>query len=172
MEYRQLGRSDLQVSALCLGSMTWGEQNSETEGFAQIDRAKACGINFLDTAEMYPVPPRRDTYGATERIIGNYFKARGDRADWVLASKVAGPGNGIDYQNAAGKRAKSRVMPLGCTSSSGKSSRRPNSLLHSSSAPSRLNRLTALGMLSRMVCNWSCCLRNRVSTALRSVMSV
>lgn len=97
MEYRQLGRSDLKVSALCLGSMTWGEQNSEAEGFAQIDRAKACGINFLDTAEMYPVPPRRDTYGATERIIGNYFKARGDRADWVLASKVAGPGNGIDY---------------------------------------------------------------------------
>ena len=97
MEYRQLGRSDLKVSALCLGSMTWGEQNSETEGLAQIDRAKACGINFLDTAEMYPVPPRRDTYGATERIIGNYFKARGDRADWVLASKVAGPGNGIDY---------------------------------------------------------------------------
>lgn len=97
MEYRQLGRSDLQVSALCLGSMTWGEQNSEAEGFAQIDRAKACGINFLDTAEMYPVPPRRDTYGATERIIGNYLKARGDRADWVLASKVAGPGNGIDY---------------------------------------------------------------------------
>lgn len=97
MEYRQLGRSDLQVSALCLGSMTWGEQNNEVEGFAQIDHAKACGINFLDTAEMYPVPPRRDTYGATERIIGNYFKARGDRADWVLASKVAGPGNGIDY---------------------------------------------------------------------------
>lgn len=97
MEYRQLGRSDLKVSALCLGSMTWGEQNSEAEGFAQIDRAKACGINFLDTAEMYPVPPRRDTYGATERIIGNYFKARGNRADWVLASKVAGPGNGIDY---------------------------------------------------------------------------
>ena len=97
MEYRQLGRSDLQVSALCLGSMTWGEQNSEAEGFAQIDRAKACGINFLDTAEMYPVPPRRDTYGATERIIGNYFKARGDRADWVLASKVAGPGNGISH---------------------------------------------------------------------------
>lgn len=97
MEYRQLGRSDLQVSALCLGSMTWGEQNSEAEGFAQIDRAKACGINFLDTAEMYPVPPRHDTYGTTERIIGNYFKARSDRADWVLASKVAGPGNGIDY---------------------------------------------------------------------------
>ena len=97
MEYRQLGRSDLQVSALCLGSMTWGEQNSEAEGFAQIDRARAAGINFLDTAEMYPVPPRSDSYGATERIIGNYLKARGNRADWILASKVAGPGNGIDY---------------------------------------------------------------------------
>lgn len=97
MEHRQLGRSDLKVSALCLGSMTWGEQNSEAEGFAQIDRARAAGINFLDTAEMYPVPPRSDSYGATERIIGNYLKARGNRADWILASKVAGPGNGIDY---------------------------------------------------------------------------
>ncbi len=97
MEYRQLGRSELKVSTLCLGSMTWGEQNTEAEGFAQIDRAKAAGINFLDTAEMYPVPPRGATYGATERIIGNYFKNRGDRADWILASKVAGPGNGIDY---------------------------------------------------------------------------
>ncbi|MWV11640.1 NADP(H)-dependent aldo-keto reductase [Pseudomonas sp. R-28-1W-6] len=97
MEYRQLGRSDLKVSALCLGSMTWGEQNDEAEGFAQIDRARAAGINFLDTAEMYPVPPRATTYGATERIIGNYFKARGNRSEWILASKVAGPGNGIDY---------------------------------------------------------------------------
>lgn len=97
MEYRQLGRSELKVSALCLGSMTWGEQNTEAEGFTQIDRAREAGVNFLDTAEMYPVPPRQDTYGATERIVGNYFKARGNRADWVLASKVAGPGNGIDY---------------------------------------------------------------------------
>lgn len=97
MEYRQLGRSDLKVSALCLGSMTWGEQNDESEGFAQIDRARAAGINFLDTAEMYPVPPRATTYGATERIIGNYFKARGNRSEWVLASKVAGPGNGIGH---------------------------------------------------------------------------
>ncbi|HSX70379.1 MAG TPA: NADP(H)-dependent aldo-keto reductase [Pseudomonas sp.] len=97
MEYRQLGRSDISVSALCLGSMTWGEQNSEAEGFAQIDRARAAGINFLDTAEMYPVPPRAETYGATERIVGNYFKSRGNRADWILASKVAGPGNGISH---------------------------------------------------------------------------
>ena len=97
MDYRQLGRTDLNVSAIALGTMTWGEQNSEAEAFAQIERAKAAGINFLDTAEMYPVPPKADTYATTERYIGNYFKSRGDRADWVLASKIAGPGNTIDY---------------------------------------------------------------------------
>ena len=97
MEYRKIGRTDLSVSALCLGSMTWGEQNSEQQGFEQIDCASAAGINFIDTAEMYPVPPRSGTYGATESIIGNYFKHRGTRADWVVASKIAGPGNGINY---------------------------------------------------------------------------
>ncbi|MGQ7959409.1 NADP(H)-dependent aldo-keto reductase [Pseudomonas sp. SP16.1] len=97
MEYRQLGRTDLKVSAICLGSMTWGEQNSESEGHAQIERAKACGVNFIDTAEMYPVPPRAETYSRTEQIIGSYFRQRGDRADWILASKIAGPGNGIDH---------------------------------------------------------------------------
>ncbi|MGG2395921.1 NADP(H)-dependent aldo-keto reductase [Pseudomonas sp. SH1-B] len=97
MEYRKLGRTDLDVSALCLGTMTWGEQNSESEGHAQIERAKASGINFIDTAEMYPVPPRAETYSKTEQIIGSYFKQRGDRADWILASKIAGPGNGISH---------------------------------------------------------------------------
>jgi aryl-alcohol dehydrogenase-like predicted oxidoreductase len=97
MEFRQLGRTDLKVSSLCLGTMTWGEQNTETEAFAQIERAKAYGINFLDTAEMYPVPPRAETCGATETIIGNWFAKHRDRADWVLASKVAGPGNGISH---------------------------------------------------------------------------
>ena len=97
MDYRTLGRTDLCVSTLCLGSMTWGEQNTEHQGFAQIDCARAAGVNFIDTAEMYPVPPRSTTYGATETIIGNYFKQRGSRADWILASKIAGPGNGIDY---------------------------------------------------------------------------
>ena len=61
MDYRQLGRTDLNVSALCLGTMTWGEQNSEAEAFAQIERAKGAGINFMDTAEMYPVPPKAET---------------------------------------------------------------------------------------------------------------
>lgn len=97
MHYRQLGRTDLNVSALCLGTMTWGEQNTEAQGFEQIERAKAAGVNFIDTAEMYPVPPRPETYAATERVIGNWFKRQGDRADWILASKIAGPGNGISH---------------------------------------------------------------------------
>lgn len=97
MLYRSLGTSDLQVSALALGSMTWGEQNSEAEGFEQIRRAQASGINFIDTAEMYPVPPRPGTYGATERIIGNYLQQFGGRSDWIIASKAAAPGNGLSY---------------------------------------------------------------------------
>ena len=97
MELRRLGRTDLNVSSLCLGSMTWGEQNDQDQAFAQLDRARAAGVNFLDTAEMYPVPPRAETYATTERYIGNYFKARGNRPDWILASKIAGPGNGISH---------------------------------------------------------------------------
>ncbi|WP_150299464.1 NADP(H)-dependent aldo-keto reductase [Pseudomonas profundi] len=91
MQYRPLGRSQLKVSALCLGTMTWGEQNTQSEAFAQIDRARDAGVNFIDTAEMYPVPPRGETYTATETIIGNYFRERGNRNKWILASKIAGP---------------------------------------------------------------------------------
>ena len=97
MKYRRLGQTDIEVSAICLGTMTWGEQNDACEAFAQIERAKAYGVNFIDTAEMYPVPPRAETYSRTEQILGEYFRTHGDRADWVLASKIAGPGNGIDY---------------------------------------------------------------------------
>ena len=97
MIYRPLGTTDIQVSALALGSMTWGEQNSEAEGFAQIQRAQAAGINFIDTAEIYPVPPRPETAGATETIIGNYFKRHGGRSDWTVASKAAASGNGISH---------------------------------------------------------------------------
>ncbi|WXL25022.1 NADP(H)-dependent aldo-keto reductase [Ectopseudomonas mendocina] len=97
MDYRQLGRTGINVSSLCLGTMTWGQQNTPSEGIAQIERAKAYGINFIDTAEMYPVPPRPETYGRTEEIIGEYFQKHGDRADWILASKVAGPGNSISH---------------------------------------------------------------------------
>ena len=92
MEFRPLGRSDIRVSALCLGTMTFGEQNSEAEAHAQLDRALAAGINFIDTAEMYPVPPRAETIGRTEAYIGTWFASRGCRDRVVLASKVAGPG--------------------------------------------------------------------------------
>ena len=97
MQYRPLGRSKLKVSALCLGSMTWGEQNSQKEAFAQIDRARDAGVNFIDTAEMYPVPPRGETAGATESIIGNYLSERGNRDKWIIASKIAGPGEWLPH---------------------------------------------------------------------------
>ncbi|KPW99751.1 Aldo-keto reductase [Pseudomonas syringae pv. castaneae] len=92
MQFRKLGKTDLSVSAICLGTMTWGEQNTQDEAFEQIRMAKDAKVNFLDTAEMYPVPPRGETYTKTESTIGEYFKKYGDRNDWVLASKVAGPG--------------------------------------------------------------------------------
>jgi aryl-alcohol dehydrogenase-like predicted oxidoreductase len=92
MELRRLGRSDIHVSPLCLGTMTFGEQNSEAEAHAQLDRAVAAGINFIDTAEMYPVPPRAETVGRTETFIGTWLAARGQRERVVLATKVAGPG--------------------------------------------------------------------------------
>lgn len=90
MEYRRLGRTDLQVSAICLGTMTWGKQNTQDEGFAQMDYALGEGVNFFDTAELYAVPPSPDTYGKTEEIIGNWFAARNNRQDVILASKVSG----------------------------------------------------------------------------------
>ena len=90
MEYRELGRTGLRVSALCLGTMTWGEQNSEREGHEQMDYALEHGINFFDTSEIYAVPPKPETQGATERIIGSWFKARGTRHKVILATKVAG----------------------------------------------------------------------------------
>jgi len=98
METRRLGRSDIHVSKLCLGTMTWGEQNSEAEGFAQMDAALEAGINFFDTAEMYAVPPTAQSYGSTETIIGNWFRARpGRRGQVVLASKVAGRSDSMPY---------------------------------------------------------------------------
>ena len=75
MEYRRLGRTDLNVSLICLGTMTWGQQNTEADGHAQMDYALDQGINFFDTAELYSIPPRPETQGSTERIIGSWFKA-------------------------------------------------------------------------------------------------
>jgi len=91
MQYRPLGHTGLNVSLICLGTMTWGEQNTEAEGHAQLDAALDAGVNFIDTAEMYPVPPRPETYGATETIIGTWLKQRGNRDRVILASKAAGP---------------------------------------------------------------------------------
>jgi aryl-alcohol dehydrogenase-like predicted oxidoreductase len=90
MEQRRLGRTDVQVSALCLGTMTFGEQNSESEGHAQMDLAYESGINFFDTAELYPIPSKKETQGRTERIIGSWFKNSGNRDKVVVATKVVG----------------------------------------------------------------------------------
>lgn len=92
MEYRKLGLTDLKLSVMGLGTMTWGLQNTQAEGFEQMDYALERGINFFDTAEMYAIPPSKDTYGATEAIIGNWFSARKNRDKVILASKIAGPG--------------------------------------------------------------------------------
>jgi aryl-alcohol dehydrogenase-like predicted oxidoreductase len=92
MQTRPLGDTGIDVSRLCLGTMTFGEQNSEAEAHEQLDRATAFGINFIDTAEMYPVPPKAETQGLTEAYVGSWLKARGTRDDVILATKVAGPG--------------------------------------------------------------------------------
>lgn len=94
MKYRKLGRTGLDVSVICLGTMTWGRQNTEGEGHEQMDYALEQGVNFFDTAEMYAVPPTPDTYGKTEEIIGTWFADRGNRNKVVLATKIAGPGLG------------------------------------------------------------------------------
>ena len=91
MNYKSLGNTDLKVSTICLGTMTWGEQNTEQEGFEQMDFALDHGVNFWDTAELYSIPPRAETFGYTEKIIGNWFKKTKKRSSVILATKVAGP---------------------------------------------------------------------------------
>lgn len=96
MERRHVGRSELMVSSVCLGTMTFGQQNSEAEGHAQLDLAFERGVNFLDAAEMYPVPTRAETYGETERIVGSWL-ARKPRDEVVVATKAAGPGRHLAW---------------------------------------------------------------------------
>ena len=91
MQYRNLGNSDLKVSRICLGTMTFGEQNNEQEAFEQLDYAWQQGVNFLDTAEMYSVPTKKKTYGSTEKIIGNWMQERKNRDKVIVATKVCGP---------------------------------------------------------------------------------
>jgi len=107
MNYKKLGNTDLDVSTICLGTMTWGEQNNQEEGFEQMDYSLDQGINFWDTAELYSVPPKEETFGRTEKIIGNWFKKNKKRDKVILATKVAGPmrpylrggGNQYDKKN-------------------------------------------------------------------------
>jgi len=90
MEYRELGRTGIKVSKICLGTMTWGEQNTEAEAHEQLDYALDRGINFIDTAEMYPVPGKADTQGLTEDYIGSWVAARKNRDNYILATKLTG----------------------------------------------------------------------------------
>ncbi|HSY29014.1 MAG TPA: NADP(H)-dependent aldo-keto reductase [Burkholderiaceae bacterium] len=91
MKFRQLGNTDVKVSNLALGTMTWGEQNTEAEAHAQLDMATDYGVNFIDAAEMYPVPPKAETQGLTERYLGTWLKKSGKRQQLVIATKAAGP---------------------------------------------------------------------------------
>ena len=92
MKFKKLGTTDLEVSLICLGTMTWGTQNSEKDAFEQMDYSVSKNVNFFDTAEIYSVPPNSDSYGKTEIMIGNWFEKRKNRDKIILASKVAGPG--------------------------------------------------------------------------------
>ena len=91
MNYKKLGNTELDVSTICLGTMTWGEQNTQDEGFEQMDYALDHGVNFWDTAEIYSIPPKQETFGDTEVIIGNWFEKTKKRDKVILASKVCGP---------------------------------------------------------------------------------
>ena len=95
MNYNKLGNTDLNVSTICLGTMTWGEQNTQEEGFEQMSYALDQGINFFDTAELYAVPPKKETYGKTEEIVGNWFKQNKNRNKVILGTKISG--NGISW---------------------------------------------------------------------------
>ena len=91
MNYKKLGNTDIDVSTICLGTMTWGEQNTQAEGFEQMNYALNQGVNFWDTAEIYSIPPKQETFGHTEIIMGNWFEKTKKRNQVILASKVCGP---------------------------------------------------------------------------------
>jgi len=102
VNYKKLGNTDIDVSTICLGTMTWGEQNTQAEGFEQMDYALSQGVNFWDTAELYAIPPKESTYGKTEEVIGNWFEKTKKRSEVVLATKVAGPG--LDWIRGGGNQ--------------------------------------------------------------------
>jgi len=102
VNYKKLGNTDIDVSTICLGTMTWGEQNTQAEGFEQMDYALSQGVNFWDTAELYAIPPKESTYGKTEEVIGNWFEKTKKRSEVVLATKVSGPG--LDWIRGGGNQ--------------------------------------------------------------------
>ena len=106
MKYRKLGTTDIDVSVICLGTMTFGEQNTQEEGFEQLDYAVDRGINFIDTAELYAIMPRKETYGKTEEIIGNWFSKRNLRNKIILASKIASKDSGLSWIREGGPKLK------------------------------------------------------------------
>ncbi|MDH5598787.1 MAG: aldo/keto reductase [Cyclobacteriaceae bacterium] len=110
MKYSELGTTGIEVSKICLGTMTWGEQNDEKEGHEQLNYALDHGINFIDTAELYSIPPRKATYGSTETIIGTWIKKRQRRDDFILASKIAGPREGLEYIRENGQFSKPQII--------------------------------------------------------------
>ena len=118
MQTTHLGRSDLHVTPICLGTMTFGEQVDEADSHAILDRALERGVNFIDTAEMYSVPPRAETFGATETIIGRWFAQRpGARDKVVLATKVAGPARGMDWVRGGAPDLKPEHIAQACEDS-------------------------------------------------------
>ena len=104
MEYRKLGNTDLKVSLICLGTMTFGEQNNQVEAFEQMDYAIQKGVNFIDTAEMYAVPTSADTYGKTEEIVGNWISERKMRNKIILATKIASKSSGLNWVREGGPK--------------------------------------------------------------------
>ena len=108
MKYKNLSSTDIKVSLICLGTMTYGEQNNEAEAHEQLDYSISNGVNFIDTAEMYAIPPREETQGRTEEIIGTWLKKRKDRDKIILATKVAGPG--MEYLRGGSRLSKEHVF--------------------------------------------------------------
>jgi aryl-alcohol dehydrogenase-like predicted oxidoreductase len=108
MKYKKLGNTELEVSLICLGTMTYGEQNNEKEAHEQLDYSLSKGINFIDTAEMYAIPPTEETQGTTEQIIGNWLSRRKDREKIILATKVAGPG--MEYLRGGSSLSKKHIL--------------------------------------------------------------
>ena len=108
MKYKKLPNTDLEVSLICLGTMTYGEQNDEKDAHEQLDYSICNGINFIDTAEMYAIPPREETQGTTEEIIGTWLSKRKDRDKIILATKVAGPG--MEYLRNGSRLSKKHIL--------------------------------------------------------------